>query len=421
MTYNRPVPISPESPLTAPAVARKSSKAPQPDALLAAACGIVATDGLTGLTLRPLAAALGVSVTVLSTHYGARADVIAAICNAACAHDATMLAEWRAMLASLGTLAPLTAADLAEAILEDCVTHQRALSMLYLELLHACTWDDTLPPAFAAWAAARRGFWGELAICAGLAPALHDWWHGYTIAELAYGMVLEPMPAYRMLRRLCLRRLFAGGTAPQPASGDSALLAVLLPGMRHADNAGDVAADAAAWPAQAARVCGIRLAAQGVGGLTHRAIAAEVGISHTTLSYRFPTQNDLVVAGLEYIVTHILAAVDADSLDELQRRRLAGDGPQLDLARANFAVALAAARMPDLAPYTANLRSRRGNNLVKVFARYLPGTPGIDALCAQVVSLGLTGVTMTQPPGAASEQAVAAAFTAAAKWLARQA
>jgi hypothetical protein len=48
----------------------------------------------------------------------------------------------------------------------------------------------------------------------------------------------------------------------------------------------------------AARECGIRLAAQCVGELTHRSIAAAVGVAHTALSYRFPTQQDLVVAGL---------------------------------------------------------------------------------------------------------------------------
>jgi AcrR family transcriptional regulator len=410
--------------LTEQAAAKKSvkatSKAPQADTLLAAACAIVATEGLAGLTLRPLAAALGVSVTVLSTRYGARVDVIAAICDAAAAHDASILAAWRARLVSLETLPPTIAADLAETILEELVTRERAVSMLYLEVLHACTWDETLRPAFAPWAEVRRGFWNGFAMRAGLAPALHDWWHGCTITELAYGIVLDPVPSYRMLRRLCLRRLFAGGTAQVPPTGDAALFALLLTEMRHADVAVE-ASPAPAWLALAARACAIRLAAQGVGALTHRAIAAEVGIAHTTLSYRFPTQNDLVVAGLEYIVAHILSAVDADSLDELQRRRLDGDGPRLDLARASFAVALAAARMPALAPYVASLRSRRGGNLVKVFGKYLPATPGIDALCAQVVSLGLTGLTITQPPGAASEQAVAAAFSAAAKWLARQA
>lgn len=428
-------------------VARKSGKAPQDHALLTAACTIVAREGLAGLSLRPLAEMLGVSVTVLSTHHGARIDVIAAICRAACERDALLFAQWRGMLAALVVLSPSMAADLAEAILEDQVTQHRALSTLYLEMLHACTWDATLPPAFAEWSALRRDFWQEFGQRANLAPGMLDcgWWHGYIVAELAYGMALNGVTPYRMLRRLCLRRLFAGGTAAQPqdasreGGSDAALFALLLEQMRvdgevvtQAGTAVVTAAEtrsesasgrgrAPAWLERAARSCGIRLAAQGVAGLTHRAIAADIAIPHTTLSYRFPTQYHLVIAGLEAIVAHIRAAVDADSLSELQRKRMDGDGQKLDLARATFAVAIAAARMPELAPYTAYMRSRRGNNLAKVLQKYIPDAQGIDALCAQLVSMGLTGLTNTEPPGAASEASVAAAFAASARWLTQSA
>lgn len=406
--------------LPEPASARKSRKAPQAEALLAAACGIVNREGLGGLGLRPLAEALGVSVTVLSSHYGARAEVMAAICDAALAHDLRAMDRWRAAFDKLGALSPVMAADLAEAMLEEQATQQRGLTLLYLDLLHACTWDASLQPAFAAWSDARRRFWQAFADRAALAPQMvaGGWWHGYIVAELAYSVALAPLTAYRMLRRLCLRRLFAGGLASRGDAGDGALFALLMEQMQFDSLRDDAAAARApAWDAPAARACGRRLAAQGVQGLTHRAIAAEIGIPHTTLSYRYPAQRDLVIAGLDSIVAHIRFAVDANSLTELQRLRVEGDGKQLDLARANFAVALAASRMPELAACTADMRSRRGNNLVKVFMKYLPQTGGIDALCAQLISMGLTGLTNTEPAGEASEQTVAAAFGAAAQWL----
>ncbi|KQV91258.1 hypothetical protein ASD15_04240 [Massilia sp. Root351] len=402
------------------AAARKSSKAPTAGALLDAACRIVLGEGLAGLTLRPLAEILGVSVTVLTTHYGARADIIAAICSAASTQDALLLERWRGMLAALPPLPPAMAADLAEAILEEQAIEQRALSMLYLELLHGCTWDRSLQPAFAAWRAQRRAFWDEFGRRAGLFPALLScgWWHGYAVAELAYSMVLNTLPPYRMLRRLCLQRLFDGAAASAPDAADGALFALLFEQMQSgAAAAGPSAGRAPGWCALAARACGMRLAAQGVSGLTHRAIAAEIGVPHTTLSYRFPTQHELVRAGLEFIAAHILTAVTADSLTDLQRLRTEGDGRKLDLARANFAMAIAAARMPGLAAYTAGMRSRRGNNLVKVLEKYMPAVRGVDALCAQVISMGLTGLTNTEPPGQASESSVASAFSAAADWL----
>lgn len=400
------------------------SKAPAAEALLAAACHVNASEGLAGLALRPLAQALGVSTTVLTNHYGARADILAAICAAARARDALLFDGWRDMLAGLGQLPAPIAASLAETILEELAASRRPLSALYLEMLHASSWDDSLRTAFAGWTEERRAFWDAFGRQAGLPAPLLDsaWWHGYATAELAYSMALNDDTSYRLLRKLCLQRLFAGGAAHGEQAVDAALFAQLSQRTDHncaARQAGGDTGSAPAWAAQAARACGIRLAARGVHGLTHRAVAADIGVPHTTLSYRFPTQHDLVLAGIDSIAAHILSAVDAGSLDELERRRTVGDGEKLDQARASFAVTLAALRMPGLAPHTARMRSRRGANLLKVFTQYLPDTPGIDALCAQVVSLGLTGLTNLEPPGASSRQTVATAFAATARWLAR--
>jgi AcrR family transcriptional regulator len=391
--------------------------------LLAAACRIVNTDGLAGLALRPLAQALDVSVTVLTQHYGIRADVLAAICAAAAERDAAAHAGWRALLAQLpAPLAPALAADLIEAVLEDQATRHRDLSVLFLEMLHACTWDDALRPAMASWFAVRRDFWRDVGGQAQVAPELIacGWWHGYVIAEQAYGVVLDGVGPYRLLRRVCLQRIVAGGAAAAVPAADATLFALLARQMQQAAVAGSPTTAAPRrpdWYGAAARACGIRLAAQGVGALTHRAIAADIGIAHSTLSYRYPAQHDLVLAGLDSIIAHIVTAVDADDLDQLQRLRTANDGSQLDLARASLAVAIAAARMPDLAGCVADLRSRRGGNLVKVFSKYLPHASGIDALAAHVVSMGLTGLTITEPPGAASDRSVANAFAAAGRWL----
>lgn len=401
----------------------RPNKAPQHDVLLATACRIVGDGGLAALTLRSLAGGLDVSVTVLTHHYGARTDVIAAICQAAAQHDARMLDGWRAMLDQPAPLPMALAADLAEAILEEQATGQRGLTVLFLELLHACTWDASLRPAIAEWVGVRRDFWRAFGEQAQVAPALIacGWWHGYVIAEQAYGVVLDGVGPYRMLRRLCLQRLLAGGVAPKPEAADARLFAAVAQRMvlaRSGEPAGAAPSRVPEWSVAAARMCGIRLAAQGIGGLTHRAIAAEVGIPTSTLSYRYPAQRDLLLAGLASIVAHVAAAVDADDLDKLQRLRTEGDGEKLDLARASLAVAIAASRMPELAGCVADMRARRGANLVKVFAKYLPQSPGIDALAAQVVSMGLTGLTITEPPGEASDKSVASAFAVAGRWLA---
>ncbi|USX24429.1 TetR/AcrR family transcriptional regulator [Oxalobacteraceae bacterium OTU3CINTB1] len=392
--------------MTAP-TAGKRGKAPKDSDLLAAACGIVAQDGWAGLALRPLAERLNVSVTVLSNHYGTRADVVAAVCRTAHAKEQGVFAGWRATLAKLDTLSPALAADLADTILQELAVRHRDFSLLFLEILQSGGWDEPLRAAFLPWLDERMGFWAQLGARAGLSTALTDsgWLGGYFVDELAFSISLDQQPAYRMLRRLCLRRLFSGVSASAATiAEDDAIFAALFDELDYREgevavgHGVDVPAD---WPGKAARACAIALTERGVGALTHRAIAAEAGVPHTTLIYRFATQQDLVVAGLEFIISHVLRAVDEGALSgdltaAPDRMNNLGDHG-LDVGRATFALAIAAARMPRLAPSAADMRRRRGINLVKILRRVSPTLPGIDMLAAQIASVGLIGYTCTLP------------------------
>jgi AcrR family transcriptional regulator len=391
--------------LTAPTVGKRG-KAPKDSDLLAAACGIVAQNGWAGLALRPLAESLDVSVTVLSNHYGTRADVVAAVCRAAHGEEQRIFTGWRATLAKLDTLSPALAAELADTIVQELAVRHRDFSLLFMEILQSAGWDEALRIAFSPWLDERMRFWALLGARAGLPPALTDsgWLGGYFVDELAFSISLDQQPAYRMLRRLCLRRLFCGISAAATGAEDDTMFAALFDQLEYREgeiavgHGVDVSND---WQGQAARACAIALTERGVGALTHRAIAAEAGVPHTTLIYRFATQQDLVVAGLEFIISHVLRAVDEGELSgDLTaapgRMNSFGDDG-LDVGRATFALAIAAARMPKLVPSAADMRRRRGINLVKILRRISPALPGIDMLAAQIASVGLIGYACTLP------------------------
>lgn len=384
-------------------------KAPEAGDLLAAACGIVAADGWAGLTLRPLAESLNVSVTVLSNHYGTRDDVMAAVCRAGHAEEQRLFAGWRAMLERLGRLSATVAADLADTIIEELAVRQRDFSLLFMEVLQAGFCDEALRLAFAPWLEERMRFCAQLGERAGMPAKVANsgWLGGYFIDELGHSISLNHLPSYRMLRRLGLRRAFAGVAAPRDNAGDEALFAALFDELEY--RAGEIAighgvAFSADWPGRAARACAVTLTERGVSALTHRAVAAEAGVPHTTLSYRFPTQQDLVVAGLEYIISHLLHAVDqgglSGDLSQSPERLRSGDGHGLDVGRATFALAIAAARMPAMAPSAADMRRRRGINLQKILRRVSPPIAGVDALCGQIAAIGLIGYAQTLPPAA---------------------
>ena len=357
--------------------------------------------------MRPLAESLDVSVTVLSNHYGTRADVVAAVCRAAHGEEQRIFAGWRATLAKLDTLSPALAADLADTIVQELAVRHRDFSLLFMEILQTAGWDEALRAAFSPWLDERMRFWALMGARTGLPPALSDsgWLGGYFVDELAFSLGLDHQPAYRMLRRLCLRRLFSG-VAATPATGaeDDSMFAILFDELDYREgeiavgHGVDVSSD---WQGRAARACAIALTERGVSALTHRAIATEAGVPHTTLIYRFATQQDLVVAGLEFIISHVLRAVDDDaSSGDLtaapDRMNNLGDHG-LDVGRATFALAVAAARMPRLAPGAADMRRRRGINLIKILRRVSPALPDIDMLAAQIASVGLIGYTCSQP------------------------
>lgn len=391
---------------------RMRPKAPDPRQLLNAACGLVSDGGWAALTLRPLAESLEVSVTVLSNHYGTRADVVAAICAAALDDEERLFGGWCALLDRLAPLDAVAAADLADTILEQLAVAERPRSLLFLEALQASSWDDELRAVFSPWRDARMRFWAGLGRQARMPAEVVDsgWLGGYFIDELAHSICLHHLPPYRMLRRLCLRRLFG---ATHTAQGDAALFDALFDALDYRD--GEIAVSHGAqigadWPGRAAQASALALVERGVSALTHRAIAAAAGVPHTTLSYRFPTQHDLVVAGLEYIIANVLQATDGgdrgiEPHPAIARLR-AGDGG-LDVGRATFALALAAGRMPQLAPSAADMRRRRGINLLKLLQRETPPLPRLDPLAAQVASIGLIGFTHTLPAGARGDYGLA--------------
>ncbi|MDE2369057.1 MAG: TetR family transcriptional regulator [Burkholderiales bacterium] len=365
---------------------------------LAAACAIVERDGLAGLALRPLAQALDVSVTVLTNRYGARLDVIAAIGRAACAEEQRLFAPWRRRIAALGTLTPQTAADLAEALLDQLAGRERAFSLLFVEMVQACAWDESLRPLFRPWFDARGAFWDAFGARCGMPRELlaSGLLNGYFVDELAFAIALGEGPAYRLLRRIGLRRLFAGLRADVGPSDDAALFALLVDDLEYPSDALAVmhgAALAPDWRGEAARASAVLIATRGVGAVTHRAIAAAAGVPHTTLAYRFPMQQDLVIAGLEHIISNTLQSVARGDYKPLGTMEPTDDERGYGVGPATFAVAIAAARMPALVPCAADMRRRRGINLHRILEQRGQTAFGIDALAAQVIAIGAIGAT----------------------------
>ncbi len=384
--------------MTSGSLGRKIDHNLDPVKLLAAACELVSAEGLAGLTLRPLALHLDVSVYSLSSRYGARDDIIAAIIVAARTEDGAYLAQWRTRLAALDRVSAAMAADIAAAILDDMAGKHRAMATLFLELLQASAWDLAIRAPFDLWLAERAGFWAELGAKAQMPQAIvaAGLLHGYMIDELAHSVALADWAAYGMLRKLGLNRLFGGFAPSADGAAEAALFRTLFDELEYKLSELSVvhgASITADWRGDVAQAAARLITARGVGAVTHRAVAAKSNVKATTLAYRFPTQEDLVVGGLEYIIARLLKRMSPEG--DVTADHLLGADPEFDVGRATFAVALSAPRMARLKPCSADMRRQRGVNLRKVLAsRAEPGVE-FDALSSQAISISLVGLSMT--------------------------
>lgn len=401
---------------------------PSESSLLKAATALVAQEGFAGLTLRPLAAALGVSVSYLTNRYGSREGILAQVLLEAAADDRKDLLLWARLRDEIRMNAGQTLADLAETVLDHLATTRRDLSVLFLECVQASGWDAHVRDALADWRQVRADFWNSLArracvpedvIASGLVE-------GYFVDELADSLSLTALPAYRAMRRLCLRRLFTtllpapepGADIPSDAVLGEALYDVLgqdaaAPGVVHG------AALPQDWRLTAAKSCAVLMTRQGVASVTHRSVAALAGLKPTTVAYRYPAQEDLVIAGLEYIITHLLTSVE--TVEARKSGELLAPDPLegLDVGRATFAVAVAAIRMTALAPCAADMRRRRGVNLLRLLQSRSPDYARMDRLTAQTLSVGMIGAAMFTPICEASRTSVEGLVEPARRWMTR--
>lgn len=394
--------------------------------LLRAAATLVSQDGFAGLTLRPLAAALGVSVSSLSKRFGSREGILTQVLLDAAADDRRDLAVWARMRDQVRVGAARTFADLAETALDHLSTSRRDLSVLFLECVQASGWDANVRDALSDWRHVRADFWNGLArrACVPEEVIESGLVEGYFVDELAYSISLTALPAYRAMRRLCLRRLFTNPVPelePEANVPSEAVLGEALYDILGQDAAAPSVVHGVVlpqdWRFTAAKCCAVLMTRQGVAGVTHRSVAALAGLKPTTVAYRYPAQEDLVIAGLEYIITHLLTSVEI--VEARKSGELVEPDPMegLDVGRATFAVAVAAIRMPGLAPCAADMRRRRGINLLRLLQSRSQDYARMDRLAAQTLAVGMIGASMFTPISEASRASVERLVEPARRWM----
>ena len=367
--------------------------------LIAAAAELIATRGVRSVTARTLADITGQSASAVNYHFEGREGLLAATFDAAAAEASAWRGGWVTTLA----------ADLPREAFPGwflALTMERVSSRTAFLVLRELRHQAARSPVHRAWARreaeAADHFWATALARFDLPVAAAGACADYTEAVLGIhgGPPDHPDQTAWLVettQRFCAR---LGGERGQASGWD---------GWRQfarARGGPAIPPSLAAAPASALRIAASAadvLGREGMEGLTHRAVAADVGLSLAAVSGHFPSRASLVRAAFDHLIASIQVVRSGVTPDLADRRPL--DFVAAEAAEALFdedgaaspgllaldELLTAAIREPDLRREAEDLRASRGENSARLLQGIEHATTQADGLDAHILSIATTG------------------------------
>ncbi len=329
------------------------------DRLVLATAQVLANEGLAGASARAIAVVAGVAPSAINYNFGN----IEHLLSLAFAHGADQTATWlEAQAREIRDLPPTADGALRalEHVLLGWTVEARPLALLYQEALAAHAGEQ----ACARWTRLWRDFWLDAADGFGLSQIEGRLLHLFFECEALYHLsTWSPALERAVLRELIdqfgetylgVARRVDGGALAQAMHGAEARSPRTLPpaAMRIAQAAAEV------------------VEVSGFVGLTHRAVAAQAGVTTGSVTHHFRTIENLVTGSIrgqvQTLVGQAAAPDGGPTFDETftlakmftgVRVHVLGDRPASPLRRRLF---LAAVRRSDLAGAAAIIRFSHG-------------------------------------------------------------
>lgn len=375
----------------------KQDGRPQDGDLLAAALAIMAEEGFGGLTLRPLAKRLGYPIATFARQVGSKDELLDHLIGLAGRADQEDLEPWLRLVESFDTLPRDALIEITEEVLRMRCGSGRPRSHFKCEVIQAAATNPRLRPAIAEWIAVDRQLWQAMVERAEETPEEFDMvaaLEAFAVDDAARALIIDEFDAYRWMRREGIRRLWHGiftGRAATPSvlyeralsdqpspNGVPFWSAKTLTNMRD-QNFGAIIASL--------------ILDTGTDSVTHREVARRADMPHSSVAYHYPMQDDLVELGMNAIVE----MVRSESLAAMNSKELPLVAGQL--AYASFAIALAAARRPNLRPIAREMRRRRGENLMPWLQQNAPVDVPVEVADVQAMASVLVGAILLSRAG----------------------
>ncbi|MPT48777.1 MAG: TetR/AcrR family transcriptional regulator [Sphingobium sp.] len=379
-------------------------------ALYPVARPLIAARGIRGLAMRSLAQAAGTSVGSINYHIGDKNALIAQLISEEAAQRQIVHGRWKRranilMTGQAPVLAMLVLAYLDEAI----ASREAAITLCELSLEaglnpaafpgmgvlldgEAIFWQELLSP-----------FYGEQAGALGYAVA------SYCHDELPFSLALGMNADYRLLRAATIQRLSEGLAGPATGLAVSFDHLVAACGTKSTDALYPLVVDlpVGSKKAELAAHVATVISRLGASAVTHRAVAAEAGISNSSVAHHFRTHEDLLHAGMGALILQMRRHITSETSESREERR------RMAAIRATHSIALAACRNPQLLPFALDMRRRRAENVWDAVGQGLSGRadeqPDKAAIQAAVmVTIGATLAAQAHEKQAEKEVSVTA-------------
>jgi AcrR family transcriptional regulator len=319
-----------------------------------------ADQGHAALTVRSIARAANLPPSSLYHHFGSVEQLFASAQGYARDSAERWFSEQLEALPRGSDMPPEGAPALLAALVDDWTNTQRPFSIAREQCHLLAAREPFYRPALHAWQDLWTDFWKE--VCSRFDLRQYADVTGYLVDSQS---ALHLMPWRRSIDRLCLQETFEGwghwlkgslaGEGPwfEFARKEASKNMPKRPRLNGVS-------------AQIADAAGDALESSGMGGLTHRAVAARAGLTLGVVSYNFRTASDLARAGIEALYHRIVPIVDVETFtygaSEFSEYFPADSASAAPGFTAMQELVLAVARDPALKSVALHLRYLRGRS-----------------------------------------------------------
>jgi AcrR family transcriptional regulator len=348
--------------------------------ILDAARAVIAQRGLVGMSLRTVADHAGLSVGSISYRIGDRAALVNAIVDREkdLLNDASR--RWSARVSGVDPIAAAILPDLIGEWLD--LSERRMSAIVTCELALMAGRNPQALPGVKGLLDGGARIWSDMLAHISGGEGLARRIACYCLDEQPFSLLLSGNVDYRLLRHSTLRGLLRdAGPARDDWNHWHMVLVDRLaaPAAAALDKASELPEGAKAMIAE--RIADV-IIADGVGALSHRVVAQASAIAASSVAHHYPTQRDILFAGVEAIYRRMRADIRASN---------ATAPGSSDIIRLTHECALTALWNPDFLPFAIDMRRRRAENVHVQIAEWLSIPEGSDRARVQALIMALIG------------------------------